>query len=370
MTVPSNQPIRFRCGQCDKAVRAARRLAGRRVICPKCGGRQQVPRPAGGSSAELIPPPAAVGLPGTARLAPAVTETLNLPCAGGSDDGEGLINRVLGADYRLDALLGTGATAQVFVATQMSLRRRVAVKVLPPHNANPRRLERFRREAQTLARLAHPNILRVYAYGCDDGLHWMAVELAARGDLYSARPADRAVRWSDAVGWLRQSLCGLAAVHESGLVHRDVKPHNLMLAADGSVRLADFGLVRLPGDPPGKGKLVGTPAYVSPEQALGKDIDGRADLYSLGATFWHLLAGRMPHSGASVREVVLGHLSRPTPSLRAANPEVPRPLSRIISRLMEKSPSLRYQTAGAALADLDSYGDFGGAEPAALRRGA
>jgi len=319
----SEHRTRFRCGNCQAVVRALGGAAGKIGICPGCGERLRVPDP---ELAEI----------GAAEWP--------------ADPLEG---RLLGGDFLVQSKLGAGASGQVYRADQLSLQRIAAVKIMSRDRVPPHRLDRLRREAVALGRVAHPNIIPVFAYGLEDDMCWMAMEFAVGGDLAS-RVDSGSVTPDRGAGWLRDTLAGLAVAHAHGILHRDIKPQNLLIDEYGKVRIADFGLSISAGDIGRRGG--GTPAYVAPELLRGDDADARSDLYNVGATFYHVFTGRLPFEAESKQELLEKRLRESPAPMCDLAPSLSLALTRIVERLMESSPGLRYQTAAAAMADLESYG--------------
>ena len=250
--------------------------------------------------------------------------------------------------YRLVRRLGSGAMADVYLAEQESLGRQVAVKVLRPETLrHPSAVQRFSQEARAAAALVHGNIVQIHEVACIDGIYFLAEEYVA-GPTLKAWLANRGPL--DA----RQSLAVLAHVGsalarsaEQGVVHRDIKPENLLVTPSGEVKVADFGLARVLATADGldltqDGMTLGTPLYMSPEQAEGKAVDSRSDLYSLGATVYHLLAGRPPFLGATSLAVALAHIKELPVPIAEVRPDVPVGLSDIIDRLLCKRPADRF----------------------------
>jgi serine/threonine-protein kinase len=279
------------------------------------------------------------------------------------DDPDDLTGQTLG-DFRVLRKLGAGGMGQVYLARQVSLDRPVALKLLKPGiAADPVALKRFEAEALAVARLQHPNVVQVYALGEAGGRRFMALEYVDGRNLreYLARkgPPDLPV----ALSILRQVAAALGAAHEAGLVHRDVKPENVLVTRKVGVKVADFGLSRafadVADDPrlTQSGVVVGTPVYLSPEQAQGKAVDHRSDLYSLGVTAYHLLAGEPPFRGATAIDVALKHVTdRPRP-LADLRPDLPPDLCGLVHRLLAKDPADRYQSAREVLRDLSKVRD-------------
>lgn len=271
--------------------------------------------------------------------------------------GGDLSGRRLG-DFQLLRRLGRGAMAEVYLAEQVRLKRRVAVKILKPELAGDRTyLQRFELEAQAAASLIHANIVQIYEVGCVDQLHYIAQEYVQGQNLrdYLARhgPPDL----SHALSIMRQAASALAKAAEQGVVHRDIKPENIMLTAGGEVKVADFGLARLThegaaNDLTQVGMTLGTPLYMSPEQVEGRPLDPRSDIYSFGVTCYQMLSGSPPFVGETALGVAVQHLkSRPKP-LEAIRPDLPPMLCRIVHRMLAKSPSERFESARELLREL------------------
>lgn len=267
-----------------------------------------------------------------------------------------LVGRIV-AGYRIEAVIGVGAMGTVYRATQLSMRRPVALKVLAERYArDPRFAARFRREAQAAGRLHHPNLVLVHDSGEADGLLYLSMELIA-GRALSALLAERGrLSLSEVASIARQALEGLAYAHEQGVIHRDIKPGNLLLAADGRLKITDLGLSRLVDDDPDPfltrpGSFLGTPHYVAPEQARdARCADARSDLYALGATLYHLACGRPPFSGETAMAVLLAAQTQP---LSWPEDGPPAPWRSWLSRLLARDPAQRPADARAALAELE-----------------
>ncbi len=267
-------------------------------------------------------------------------------------------------DYELLREIGRGGMGVVFEARQVGLERRVAVKVLSDAlNLAPRTVARFRREAATAARLDHPAIVGVHATGEVDGVHWFAMELIDGLPLDEHVAALRSTR-PDAVVRETVELCARIAdalhfAHEAGVVHRDVKPSNVLVRQDGTPVLTDFGLAREQGLPSlsQTGDFAGTPYYVSPEQALGtgKELDRRTDVFSLGVTLYELLTERRPFPGESSDQVLVGILTRDPPDPQKVAPTLNRDIAAILLKALEKERDRRYESAAAFAADLRNF---------------
>ena len=288
------------------------------------------------------------------------------------------------AHYKILDKIASGGMGDVYLAEDITLDRQVALKVLPPELArDAERRARFTREAKALAALNHPHIVTVYSVEEADGVHFITMELVKGQTLAAMLPGkgfglakffEIAIPLSNA----------LAAAHQQGIAHRDLKPANVMVSEDGRVKVLDFGLAKaesrigsrraLPTrSATQEGRVVGTPAYMSPEQAEGKTVDARSDIFSLGIVFYEMLTGERPFSGdtaASIVASVLRDTARPVSELR---PAIPRELARLVHRCLAKDPINRYQSAidfRHGLEETKQDLDSGDILPAAHRRAA
>jgi non-specific serine/threonine protein kinase len=293
---------------------------------------------------------------------------LEAPALAGSKDDASLVGRTLGA-YRILARLGSGGMGEVFLAQDSRLGRKVALKFLPEAVSSDReRLQRFHQEASAASALNHPNILVIHEIGEAEGRHFIATE-HVEGETLRERMSRGRLGVSEAVDITRQVARGLTAAHAAGIVHRDVKPANIMLRRDGYAKLLDFGLAKLAAAPEGgvdpdaetlmsttPGILLGTVAYMSPEQARGLKLDARTDVWSLGVVLFEMLTGRVPFEGSSGADVLSAILAKdPVPPRRLAS-EIPLALERIVLKALEKERTERYQTVeelAAAVAELE-----------------
>ena len=257
--------------------------------------------------------------------------------------------------YRDPVMLGSGGMGAVYRATDPALHRHVAIKVLT--NRDPRYLERFRREAQVLAKVVHPSIIQIYEIVGSDG---DAADPYIVMEYFEGRALDALLKEGplgapQVVSLLRQCAEGLRKAHANHVVHRDIKPGNLMLSPRGEVKILDFGIAKLRDartDLTGQAVL-GTPYYMSPEQATGFAIDARSDIYSLGITAFHLLTGRKPFEAKSKVEVMLMQVKAPLPDIRAIVPCDARVVS-VVERMCAKKPADRFQTCDELLSALDA----------------
>ena len=267
-------------------------------------------------------------------------------------------------DYVIESQIGSGGMGLIYKAKQISMHRIVALKVLRDNLvSNQKYLDRFFREVRLLASMEHPNMVRVYEGGNDRGNVWFSMEYIQGDDLnlylmrrtfkfseYQARFIGRHVALALAYAWNYQRM-----------IHRDVKPANIMLTKSGEIKLLDLGISKKLDDDPNAmghttadGLLVGSPTYMSPEQvSAGKDIDFRTDIYSLGITLYHILAGKPPYDGTSVVDVITQHFSAPIPDIREARPDISRRFANIIKKMMAKQKEDRFASWEDFIAALD-----------------
>jgi serine/threonine protein kinase len=250
---------------------------------------------------------------------------------------------------RLESLLGVGGMGAVWRAHHLALDVPVALKLmLPIKDVDPNAGERLLREARAAARLRHPNIVGVLNVGEEAGLPFLVMELVEGQSLQKVLDARGSLPVSEALGFVLQVLNALEVTFENRIVHRDIKPDNILIDGKGVAKLADLGLAKQAGGDLAltqTGVVMGSPYYIAPEQAANsKAADPRADLYSLGCVLFHLLTGGPPYTGATYVEVLLKHISGPLPDLTRMGPSLPKELAAVVLRLMAKSPAARYQT--------------------------
>jgi len=259
------------------------------------------------------------------------------------------------AHYRVEERLGGGGMGVVYRAEDTRLQRPVALKFLPPElTRDPDARARFIQEARAASALEHPNICAVHDIGeTPEGESFICMAYC-QGVTLKRRIQEGALPLLTAVGWAEQIASGLAAAHEHGIVHRDVKPANLMVTTDGVVKIVDFGLAKLAGTSAltATGMMVGTAAYVAPEQARGGPVDHRADLWSLGVVLYEMVTGRLPFRAAHVQALLLAVIHDRETSVTELRPEVPAELARVIHRCLRKNPAERYQSAVELRGDL------------------
>jgi serine/threonine-protein kinase len=278
------------------------------------------------------------------------------------------LEQSLDGRYKIRETLGAGGMGVVFLADDLSLDRRVAIKVLPTELSTDKNVvARFRREAKTAASLDHPGIIPVLAVESDKGLHYFVMKYVT-GQTLEATLRDGPLPIPLAVQVLREAAAALAHAHRNGVVHRDVKPANIMLE-DERVVVTDFGISKVEATASSSattaarltdlGMVVGTPAYMAPEQAVGQPVDGRTDQYALGVVGFEMLAGKVPFDDVTPHAIIQRHISNLPPDLATLRPDAPRYVVAAISRALSKSPANRFATMeefAAALAGAGSRG--------------
>ena len=293
---------------------------------------------------------------GNTTGAPNLASTLHAP--DGSIPSDRWTGTTLGK-YHIVRRLGRGGMGVVYEAKDPVLQRSVALKVLRDGiAAQPEAVRKFLREARTAARLNHHHIVSVYEADQEKGMCYLVMELMEGGSAHDRIRSWGPFGWVEATQVLADACRGLAAVHAAGLIHRDVKPSNIMRAEDGTVKIADFGLaLTTTGSTETStpnGQVVGTPLYMSPEQCRAEKIDGRSDIYSLGATYYTLLTGLPPFEGQCAMDIMNGHCSRPAPNPCEGAPFIPTACADLIRRTMAKNPAERPATAEALLAEIEA----------------
>lgn len=251
--------------------------------------------------------------------------------------------------YRIERLLGMGGMGAVYEGRDRALNRHVAIKVLTETiNRNPDAVKRFQREARAVASVTHPNIAQVYRVGTYGDLHYYAMEYVDGQSLEQMLVGGGRITGTRCFDLMIQAIRGLKAAADQGIIHRDVKPANLMVAKDGTLKIVDFGLAKTMDESEtfrtATGAIMGTPAYMSPEQCKGQALDFRSDMYSLGCTFFHMLSGREPFQGETLYQVMARQISAPVPAIRPLASNVPERLCNIVYTMMEKDLDNRYQS--------------------------
>jgi eukaryotic-like serine/threonine-protein kinase len=273
-----------------------------------------------------------------------------------------LINTLFDGRYRILRKLGSGGMANVYLAEDEELGRRVAIKILNERYAGDDLfIERFRREAKSAASLSHPNIVSIYDRGEAEGTYYIAMEVIEGRSLKELIMTHGALPIDTAIGYAKQLLEALRFAHRHGIIHRDIKPHNVLVSADQQVKaneprlkVTDFGIARHGASQMTEaGSIMGTAQYLSPEQARGAPVTAASDLYSAGVVLYEMLTGKVPFTGDSAIEIAMKHvneLPKPPSSLR---PEIPPELDQIVLRALAKDPADRYQTAEEFIEDLE-----------------
>jgi serine/threonine-protein kinase len=284
--------------------------------------------------------------PASHKLSPSSGPALG---RGGPDDD--LTGRTLG-DFHVLRRLGQGGMGQVYLAEQLSLKRKVALKILKAELAsNPVSLQRFKAEAEAVARFTHANIVQVYATGEHGGLYYMALEYVEGRTLREYVEKKGPLQLLGCLSIMRQVAAALQRAGEMGIIHRDIKPENILLTRKGEAKVADFGLSRCFADNAPTlnltqtGVAMGTPLYMSPEQVEGKPVDPRTDIYSFGVTCYYMLAGCPPYKGQTGFEVALKHIQGGAQPLAEIRPDLPPALTAMVHKMMARLPEDRYQTA-------------------------
>ena len=297
----------------------------------------------------------------------AITVDVRTP-RGGTPQDPLLGERIAGCE--IEDVIGQGGMGRVYRAVHQGLGKAVAVKVLNAALvANTTFVERFLREARAAAQLDHPNVVRILNAGEEAGRHFIVMEMVEGENLRSRLRRDGRLDKTEALRIATGTAHALAAAHEIGLVHRDIKPDNIMIDLAGAVKVADFGLARQVaggGEITGEGMACGTPPYMSPEQIAGHAVDGRSDLYSLGIVFYECLAGRRPFSAKDLLGWLECHTRMEPEPLRRHVGDLPDELAEVVMRLLAKRPEQRYGDARDLLAELQF---LGGDEPATPRDG-
>src|SRR3954466_685184 len=266
-----------------------------------------------------------------------------------------LIDTLFDGRYRIVRKIGAGGMADVYLAEDQELGRRVAIKILNGRHANDAQfIERFRREAKNAAALNHPNIVSIYDRGEAEDTYYIAMEFLDGRTLKELIVSRGAAPINVAIEYARQILSALRFAHRHGIVHRDIKPHNVLVDAEGRVKVTDFGIARAgTSQMTETGSIVGTAQYLSPEQARGGEIDQRSDLYSLGIVLYELVTGKTPFEGDTPVEIAMKHLSATPQKPSELRSDIPPELDMVIMRALAKDPDERYQSADEMESDLE-----------------
>jgi len=270
--------------------------------------------------------------------------------------GDPLIDTLFDGRYLIIRKLGSGGMANVYLAADQELGRRVAIKILDDRHARDEQfVERFRREAQNAAGLSHPSIVSIYDRGDSEGTYYIAMEYVEGRTLKELLVARGPSPLGIAIDYTRQILSALRFAHRNGIVHRDIKPHNVIVDGEGRVKVMDFGIARAgaASQMTEAGSIIGTAQYLSPEQARGAPVDQTSDLYSTGIVLYELLTGSVPFTGETPVEIAMKHLSQAPVAPSAHRPEIPRDLDYVVLRALAKDPADRYHSAEEMDSDLE-----------------
>lgn len=268
-----------------------------------------------------------------------------------------MIGTVLSGRYRLEAKLGSGGMSTVYLARDQTLDRPVAVKVMHREMSEQAdQLERFRQEARSVAKLSHPNVVSVIDAGEDGGFPYIVFEYVEGETLKQRIARDGALPPQEAIAYAIEVARGLSVAHARNMVHRDIKPQNVLIDAEGRAKLTDFGISRqLEQDGmTATGRVLGTTDYVAPEQAMGRKVDPRSDVYSLGVVLYEMLVGQVPFQAESQVGVAMKHVNEELPDVQRRRPEVSAAVALVVERSTAKDPSQRYQDVGEMIDDLST----------------
>jgi len=258
------------------------------------------------------------------------------------------LQRIIEGQYRIERLLGKGGMGQVFLAHDLTLEREVAIKVLPPDVSQDEQVvRRFQQEAKTAAKLDHPNIIPIYRVESEGGLNYFVMKYISGTSLEDLLDKKEPLPVPEIQRILWEAACALGHAHQRGVVHRDVKPANIMFDHDGRVMLTDFGISKALQAATGltaTGMIIGTPHYMAPEQGKGAPVDGRADQYSLGVVGYRMITAELPFSGDSVHTIIYKHIYEEPPLASAKRPDIPGSLTVAVSRALAKEPDQRFPT--------------------------
>ncbi len=266
------------------------------------------------------------------------------------------MEQVIADRYRLGALLGAGGMARVVAAHDLRLDRPVAIKLAPASGIDRAGRERFVREARSSAGFSHPNAVAVFDAGEADGYLYLVMELVDGRSVATRLAEHGPLDLDEALNITSGVLAALGAAHAAGIVHRDVKPGNILLGPGGAVKLADFGIAKrlgdLSADLTGTGQFIGTPKYLAPEQVVGEPVSAATDLYAVGVVLFEMLAGHPPYEGDTPIATAIAHRDAPIPDVRRVRPDVPGPVAAAVTRAMAKDPTERFASAEQMAATL------------------
>ena len=279
------------------------------------------------------------------------------------------IGTLIGNRYEIVEKVGTGGMADVYRAKDHRLNRFIALKVLKTeYSEDTKFVSKFRQEAQAVAAITHPNIVSVYDVGEEEGMHYIVMEFVDGITLKRYIEQKGKLKVKEAVGIALQIAAGLDAAHAHNIIHRDIKPQNILISRDGTAKVSDFGIAKAASSNTITANAMGSVHYISPEQARGGFSDEKSDIYSLGVTLYEMLSGTLPFTGESAVAVALAHIQEDATPLAAIDATIPKGLSNIVAKCMQKKTELRYSSAADLIADMkmflqDPSGDYGVLRP-------
>jgi predicted Zn finger-like uncharacterized protein len=371
------------CPACNARFDVAKYPRGSKVRCGRCSQVLTVPPETGAvdEAPAAAPPPTSIGksrvvaAPSSrravegapsaaiaARVEPApVATSLATPAAEGRDP---LLGKVINGQFRVVRKLGEGGYGAVYEAKDVNLERRIALKIMLPSRAASREyVAKFFREARTAAQLSHPNVVAVHSVGLDEEckVYFLAMEYVEGRTLHDVLQERGPLPVAEAAEYIIQSCRGLAAAHERNIIHRDIKPGNLMITPGGAIKIADFGLAKVyEGEGGAQSTVIGTPYFMPPEQFEGRAKDGRTDIYALGVTFYYMLTMQRAHTGAGPAQILLSVMTKEPTSVLEHRPDLPEGIWPIVRRMIDRDLDNRYQTCTEIVRDLEQL--LGGGE--------
>lgn len=263
------------------------------------------------------------------------------------------LGMLIGDRYEMLEKIGTGGMSDVYKAKDQKLNRFVAVKILKQEfSENKNFVSKFRVEAQAAAGLMHPNIVNVYDVGEEGGIHYIVMELVEGITLKKYIEKKVRLTTKEAISIAIQVAMGIEAAHNNHIIHRDIKPQNIIISKEGKVKVTDFGIAKAASSNTITSNVMGSVHYTSPEQARGGFSDEKSDIYSMGITMFEMLTGRVPYNGDTTVSIAIRHIQDPMPSMREFVPEIPLSVENIVMKCTQKSPDRRYQGMSEMIADL------------------
>jgi serine/threonine protein kinase len=354
--------IQIRCPNpaCGRTISLRDDQAGKTLRCTACQQVFTAPVPAARVVARPKPP--AQEEPETLKLEPD-----QLAPAQKAASSDPWVGRTM-LHYQIQSVIGQGGMGKVYKARNVSLSKTCAIKFLPKEFASqdPTLVQRFLREARSAAAVEHPNVLPVHSVGKVQEDYYIEMQYVDGSTLHGILKQRGRMEASEAARIVRDVALGLAAAHEKGIIHRDVKPGNVMVSAKGHVFIMDFGLAKMAEGTSAltrKGTVLGTPLYMSPEQAMARPLDARTDIYSLGAMFYHLLTGSPPYVSKTALEIVGQHIKGPIPDPASLVPDTPPLFSAMIQKMMAKNVDDRYASCAEIAQELDAFLSGAGTGP-------